>query len=392
MPTITPKKFFRKVVAIQFLTAASGAIVSVVFTLMLRKYLGSDKGVSLAIAGFNAAALFFFFITVPLVRYLHQRRSLDIALLLMPFVIFLLGFATNIYELCFLYTIWVLFSVIYSFNVEIYMKRLNAEENIIENNSKMGAIYNSAWVIFPFVGSFISERFNYSWVFVVAAAFAAIAYLILPRHGMPRAPVSAGLQNPLKTVKLFFSNRFRVHAFINALGLDFIYGSWFLITLFLNKLGASATQIGIVTMIVYLPWVLLEIPVGRLADRRIKAPIMFIIGYVIMAITTVIMGLTTNIVLFTAIYFLCACGSTLIEQIRYPYFLKHLSAEENGLVSIFLMESPIGRILAPLLVFLLLKFLPIQGVLIVFGLITLIFAGNALFLREKKGINLVKNL
>ena len=187
---------------------------------------------------------------------------------------------------------------------------------------KLGAIYNFAWVIGPLIGSFIALQLGNAPVFIVAALVAAVAFLRLPYHGLPRASFGDGLENPLAALKRFVSDRFRVQAFINGLGIDFIYGSWFLLILFLEEQHLDIWTIGLIIGLVGLPWVLLEIPIGKIADKKVSSRSLFILGYAGMAAMMILMGQTSNILLFSTFYLFAVIASCAIEQTNTPYFVN----------------------------------------------------------------------
>jgi len=381
--TLPAKKFFSRIIRIQFLTAFSWAVISVVFPLLLKKEFGSDRVVSLIFTSFYGVSLITFLVCVPLVKKMHQRRSFDITLLLMPFIALLLGFATNKWELVVIYVIFTFLSNIYSFNLNLYFPRLQRKEKIMESAGRLGAIYNAAWVVGPLLGGLLADHFGVQPVFFASALFAIFAFLQLPINGMPRAYLGEGLTNPWNGIKKYFSDRSRTQAFINGLGIDFIYGSWFLVPILMMELGASLTEIGLITALASIPWVLLEIPIGKAADRKIASRTMFIVGYLTLAVAKIFMGFTGNILIFSVFYLIAVVGSCFIEQTNTPYLLKMLEKRDNALISIYLIKAPLGRMISPLLASFLLTFAPLRFVVTIFGCITLLFVLNAVLLKTK---------
>lgn len=384
MATLPPRSFFRRVIVIQFLTALSWALISVSFPILLKEHFQSDQTVSALYTFFNFVSLVTLFISVPVVRYFHQRRSFDLSLLLMPVLLLLMSFVVSSWEIVFLYAIFTFFSVIYVFNLNLYLPRLKEKDSLEQMTGKLGAIQNFSWVVGPLIGAYLAGSFGQPWVFGASALAGLAAFAALPWHGLPRASLGEGLGNPLRSLKVFVSDRHRVQAFINGLGIDVVYGSWFLLVLFLEeKLRLDIWTIGLLTGLVGLPWVLLEIPIGHLADRRISSRVLFTVGYLTMAVMMMLMGFSNDVWVFSLFYLLAVIGSCFIEQTNTPYFIKNLPKEEMGLLSIFLLKMPLGRLLSPLLATALLMKFDVGQVISLFGVVTFIFALNTLVLPKK---------
>jgi MFS family permease len=384
VPTLEPKKFFRRIIVIQFLTAFSWALISVSFPILLKEHFHSDQVVSALYTFFNIVSLITLFISVPVVRYFHQRRSFDVALLLMPTLLLLMAFVGAPWELVLLFSLFTFCCDIYIFNIDLYLPRLQEKESLAQMAGKLGAIYNVAWVAGPLLGAWLAQKTGQPSVFLAACGASALAFLCLPWHGLPRANLGEGLNNPLNSIRVFVGDRHRVQAFINGLGIDFVYGSWFLLVLFLEeKLRLDIWTIGLITGVIGIPWVLLEVPIGKAADRLISSRTLFTIGYILMAISMVFMGQTTQVWSFFVLYLLAVIGSCGLEQTNIPYFIKSLSKEDLGLLSIFLLKMPLGRLVAPFIATALLTRFDINTVISLFGIITLLFALNALLLPKK---------
>jgi MFS family permease len=262
------------------------------------------------------------------------------------------------------------------------LPRLIDKDRLTEKEGLLGAIYNSAWVIGPLIGGVIAAKYGIGTTFLAAAGVSILAFLVLPIFGMPRASVDEAISNPLAGIKHFIKKRWRVQTYINALGLEFIYGSWFLTTLYLKDKGLSLAQIGLVTAVVSLPWVIFEIPIGKIAGRKIKEIRLFQLGFATIAAMMVLMGFVDDVWLFTGCYFLAVVGSCFIEQTCTPFFVKKLDQADGHLLSVFLTRAPIGRLLAPLVASLLLTFLPLNLVVSAFGVIAVLFFVNALLIPK----------
>jgi MFS family permease len=130
--------------------------------------------------------------------------------------------------------------------------------------------------------------------------------------------------------------------------------SWMTIytPIFLNKIiGFSWTEISIIFTIMLVPFVLIETPLGKLADRKYGEKEIMAIGYIIMGISTIILSFITvkSLAIWAIILFLTRIGAAAAEAMIETYFFKKVDVKDSEILSIFRITRPLSFFIAPLI-------------------------------------------
>ncbi len=158
--------------------------------------------------------------------------------------------------------------------------------------------------------------------------------------------------------------------------LQFLF-SWLIIfvPIFLQKyVGLSWGDIGLLISITLLPFLLLEIPVGEIADRKTGEKEFLISGFIISALALCLFPFikSGSFALWTTIIFMVRVGASIVETSVEGYFYKK-SKGRDELISIFSLGSPTAYILGPLVGSVALKYVsmeymfPLLGILLLIG-------------------------
>jgi MFS family permease len=151
-------------------------------------------------------------------------------------------------------------------------------------------------------------------------------------------------------------------------------------------IGFSWTEISIIFTIMLLPFVLFEIPVGRLADKWCGEKELMTLGLFIIGVALLIMPFieTKSILLWAVVLFVSRAGASITEITTESYFFKHVDKRDVGLIYIFRLSWPVGFIIGPLVALISLSFLPFSALFIIFALMMLKSMESTTKLRDTK--------
>jgi len=108
-------------------------------------------------------------------------------------------------------------------------------------------------------------------------------------------------------------------------------------------LGFNWSIIGVIFIIMLLPFILLQWPVGKLADHFIGEKEMMIIGFLIMGISLLFMPYLEASISIWIVVLLCSrVGASLVETTTDSFFFKHVNHQDTGILSIFRLTRPIS--------------------------------------------------
>lgn len=118
-----------------------------------------------------------------------------------------------------------------------------------------------------------------------------------------------------------------------------------------QHLGFSWSTIGEIFTIMLLPFLILEMPLGWIADTRFGEKEILTIGFIITALTT---GMLTFIssghaLVWGLALFATRIGASMIEIMNETYFFKKTNGTNTPMLMFFRMTRPIGFIVGPII-------------------------------------------
>lgn len=256
---------------------------------------------------------------------------------------------------------------------------------IFSKNSTTGKIRgiylvvcNLAWVLAQLFSGTILGGFSYREIYLtsfsVMVLFLLVSFLKLKNIPDPKYDSIKSF----KFIKDFIKNKNLFRAFTLSFLLQFFY-AWMVIytPIYLyTHLGFSWKEIGIIFAIMLLPFVLIQFPMGKYADK-IGEKRMLIIGFTFITLSTIsLFFIKTNILwLWATLLFTTRIGAAIIEVMSDTHFFRLIKAENDEFVGIYRSASPIAYIIGPILAFLTFLFIPsfnyiflILGIIMSYGI------------------------
>jgi MFS family permease len=180
--------------------------------------------------------------------------------------------------------------------------------------------------------------------------------------------------------------------------LRFVFGAHFLLQLFFAWMGIYTplylatiigfgwNEIGLIIFVALLAYVVLEFPIGEVADRYIGEKEMMATGFLIVAISTVWLGFisTSALVPWMVTMFLTRVGASLVETTSESYFFKHTEGSDANIIGFFRITRPLAYIAGAGIGSLALLSFSFAGLFIFLGLLMLLGIPLALLLHDTK--------
>lgn len=227
----------------------------------------------------------------------------------------------------------------------------------------------------PFLSTNILTKFGFEGLFVAALILNCLILII----GLA---VLRGVNGKfhgkltLQDIGLkILTNKNVLNIYMVSLALEAFYALMIVYTpLYLLGRGFSWSQIGIVFTVMLVPFVVLEYPIGFLADEKFGEKEMIIAGLLVMGFSaSAIFFITSNslfvwamVLLFTRI------GAATVETLRDSYFYKKIDGRDVDLISFFRTTSAVAYLLATGLSVMLLIVAPMKYIFLLVGIMVLI--------------------
>lgn len=233
-------------------------------------------------------------------------------------------------------------------------------------------ILNTGFLLGPFLSTQLLERFSFSGVFIFLVLFNILIFLF---DLIKLRNVTGGFRNDVSVTALVkkVSQRKNVLAiYYVAFILDFFYALMVIYTpIYLLDLGLDWERIGVIFTIMLIPFVILQYPVGILADRKTGEKHWLVVAVSVMAFFTAsafFIG-TPSILVWSLVLFGTRVGAAMIEVLRDSYFYKQIDGGDTDLIGFFRTSASVAYIMAAFVSSVVLLFLPLRSIFLVLALV-----------------------
>ncbi len=239
------------------------------------------------------------------------------------------------------------------FTVDIFLEK----STDIAHTGTIRGLYmtalNVAWILGPLLGGMLIIGDDYKGIYIAAFGFLFMLLYIIhknfskfrdPEYRIvsPRATLSAVLRDKNIT-KIFFIN----------IILQTFY-AWMTIytPLYLSQhIGFGWGEISMIFTIMLIPFVFVQLPLGKLADKKWGEKELLAIGFIILGIATCVMTFITtrNFFLWALILFISRIGAASAEVMIETYFFKKVPPADSHILSMFRITRPLSYFIAPII-------------------------------------------
>lgn len=276
----------------------------------------------------------------------------------------------------------ILFFITYSaifpimlFNFDVFLETYTKKESNTGNiRGTFLTITNTALIFAPLVAGLMLTNGDYWKIYLSAALFLIPFLFLITKFKNFEDPQYHNL-HIWQTLQCIRKDKNLYNIFMAQFVMR-IFFSWMVIymPIYLHQyIGFSWAEIGVMTSIMLLPFVLVEYPAGKIADKLFGEKELLIIGFLITAAFTGFVSFLTvqNFAIWAALLFTVRVGASLIEVMSEIYFFKHVSGADNTTISFFRITNPLAYIVGPAIASIMLMFIDYQFIFVVLGIILL---------------------
>lgn len=336
-----------------FLLAVHYATIAYISSSLLKQYVGDTTLNLLYILGallslcllflipilirkYSSNSLFIFFIILEIIAVLGMGKS-HLAPLIITLFIFQIATQSILYFL-------------FDINIE---QEIRSENTTGRKRGIFLTVQNTAWILSPLALTFLVIQNNFGNVYLLSATVLAPLLLIIGLFFKNSKETPESATNMFSILKSLKKGGDQVRILGTQFMLNFFY-SWMLIYLPLlltTEIGFGWNKIGLIFTIMLLPFLLFELPVGILSDKKVGEKEFLIAGFIIMSLSTFTIPFlqTPSFFIWAGVLFGTRVGASLVEIASETYFFKHVKEEDTGLISLFRMTRPLSFIVAPLI-------------------------------------------
>lgn len=285
------------------------------------------------------------------------------------------------------------------FLLMIYMIALNIEWTMIDVmletysvDKKSGRIrglhlliLNAGFLFGPLISSKILDYFGYHGIFIASFGISAVSLIVAI---IAFRNVNRHFEQTLKIIDVLrkILNRKNIlRIFYISFVLEFFYALMTIyMPLYLLNLGYSWDKIGIIFTIMLIPFVILQYPLGVLADKKFGEKEILIGALFLMGISTCMIYFTglASLAWWAVILFLTRVGAASVEVLRDSYFFKRIDGEDVDIIDFFRANVPLAYIIGSIIASTVLILFPMKAIFMVVGVVVLSSLYAAFMLRD----------
>lgn len=339
--------------------------------------IGSDN-VSFFFMLAASISLLFFFCIQPIIRAFGKARTLYFFLLS---GIILLAILSRLNVSYFSAAILLLFNII---SVALWVLFDVLLEGFTPNHVSGRTrglsltLSNLGVLLAPLLAALVLTAAGYQGVFFVCLLFYCVIFMYTlvgfrketMKQPLPRLSYIHGLREVLRRKELR-------HSYALSFGLYFFYAVMIIyMPLYLLNLGFGWQEIGLLFTSMLIPFVLIQYPLGWLADRKYGEKEMLLVSLIIGIAATIGMGIltTTSFLSWAILLVISRFGIAGLEVLKESYFYKHVDGDDVDVIAFFYTSQGAASIFATALASGLLVFLPLESsFFLTAGVLALVF-------------------
>ncbi len=287
----------------------------------------------------------------------------------------ILAFNQNINIIIPIFIVYLTIHTIAVLNMDILLEKSSTDSETGNIRGLYLSTSNLAWIISPFIVGLLLINGDY-WKVYALASLAVIPFITLLSFYFRNFKDPVYIDTPFwKTFKKLRRRKNIYKIFAIRTLLQFFY-SWMVIytPIYLHKyVGMDWKTIGIIFTIMLLPFILLQVPLGILADKKYGEKEILNIAIIIMAVTTMALSfiMTDTVWVWATLLFITRVGASSVGIMSESYFFKKVNESDSDIISFFRMSTPFAYILGPALASLTIFLVDFRFIFLVLGIIML---------------------
>ncbi len=288
-------------------------------------------------------------------------------------------------------------SILLRFLTDFYLEEATENTNTGQTRGLFLTLISLGWLLSPLIAAALLESGGYRLLYIVTGLIFMPVGLLVIKHPFKSFRASDSNQHQRERwwrtlMRLVKNQDAKNNNLKNILLLDLWLNIFYAVMvvylpLFLHQyIGLSWPAIGIIFTWMLLPFVLLDYPLGWLADKKWGEKEILVAGLIIAGLATLIIPWLNlpHILAWSVLLFITRVGAASVEVMKETYLFKKIGPADVDILSLSRNLIPLSFLIATLLATLILIFLPIHFLFAALGLSALLMIPIAQKLTDTK--------
>lgn len=244
-------------------------------------------------------------------------------------------------------------AILLRLSLDLYLEKFSKNSSTGESRGIFLTVINIAIAVSPYLvgkiltnGDFFRVYATSALIFVPVLVVSLLKLKKIPDGEHEEANIFSGFKRVWKNkdIRSIFASNFL---------LEFFY-SWMVIytPIYLNNvMGFAWDDIGYIFSIMLLPFVFMQLPLGKIADLYIGEKEILTLGFLVTGLSTAYLSFisTPEINIWILSLFMTRVGAASIEIMNETYLFKKISSNDPDIMSFYRNAGPMAYIAGPLL-------------------------------------------
>lgn len=287
-------------------------------------------------------------------KLIKKKGNTPVVLSLIGIVLLLLltlRFGINRWFVAGFFVLYISLTSLVFFEMDIFLQHFSKTGKTGQIRGLFLTMINIAWALSPFVAGYSIERYGLSSVYGIGSIVVFIMLLVIGIRFHKLRFKKAHTQTLGQMYRKITQSSDFLSVFLASTLINFFYAVMIIYApIHLNiHLGFSWGEIGLMFMIMHVPFILLEYLVGRIADTKLGEKEMMMLGFGIAGLSALSFLLPdqADFFVWTAILFASRTGMSFAETTVESYFFKKINHDDISMISAQRTAIPLGYVLAP---------------------------------------------
>lgn len=253
-------------------------------------------------------------------------------------VLFILGIATT--------------SLI-AFTIDIFLQRRTDVGHTGSIRGIYMTVINAAWICGPLLGGILVAGNNYRNVYIASFALLfPLLYLVYENFRTFKDAHYVKLSTRQTFIKILRDRNISKIFGVNIILQTFFAWMTVYTPIYLHQtLGFSWSEVSVIFTIMLIPFILVEIPLGKLADKKWGEKEIMAMGFTIMGLSTIALSFfdMKSVLIWAIALFITRIGAASAEIMIETYFFKKMDGRDPEVLSMFRITRPLSYFTAPIL-------------------------------------------
>ncbi len=265
---------------------------------------------------------------------------------------------------------YIIFAAIEWVSMDVILESFSIDNMSGRIRGKHLTVINLGFLFGPLISTQIVGNYGFPGIFMVLL-FVNIMMFVISLIGLRnvnhRFEDKVGLFELLKKIR---KRKNILKIYWISFALDFFYALAIIYTpIYLMDLGFSWEKIGWIFTAMLVPFVILQYPIGILADKKTGEKEMIITSLILLAIftgTIYFINPSASLLVWASILFATRIGAAILEIMRDSYFYKRIDGHDADLIDFFRTTQATSYIFSAIVAFSIFSFFPENPIKIIF--------------------------